>query len=75
VETGEFDVTVFEIDERGLAARDALEKLGKKLKGQHYYTDTATFALKCNVCGSRLQGEKEASKHAMTTGHSSFGEF
>lgn len=75
VETGELDVTVFEIDERGLLAREALDKLGKKLKDQHYYTDTATFALKCNICGARLQGEKEATKHAMSTGHTNFGEF
>jgi hypothetical protein len=39
-----------------------------KLKDDHYYTDTATFDLKCGVCGVGLKGEKGAREHAMSTG-------
>jgi hypothetical protein len=38
------------------------------LKGRHYYTDTATFDLRCGVCGVGLKGEKGAREHAMSTG-------
>ena len=41
------------------------------LKGRHYYTDTATFDLRCGVCGVGLKGEKGAREHAMSTGRES----
>ncbi|KZZ90926.1 Ovarian tumor, otubain [Ascosphaera apis ARSEF 7405] len=68
----EFDTRVFEsIDPV------ALEKsvdLCRILQARHYYTDTAHFTLKCNDCGTLLEGEKGALKHAATTGHHDFAE-
>jgi len=40
----------------------------------HAYTDTARFKLKCLVCGKRLEGEKEAQKHAQELKHTNFSE-
>ncbi|CAN6648670.1 ubiquitin thioesterase Otu1p [Trichomonascus vanleenenianus] len=74
-ETAEFDQTVFNADETGENVLNGLKKLGKLLKDRHYYTDTATFQIKCKTCGARLTGEKETAKHAQTTGHVDFGEF
>jgi ubiquitin thioesterase OTU1 len=39
-------------------------ELARKLKDLHYYTDTATFALRCEVCAKGLVGEKEAKERA-----------
>lgn len=74
VETAELDTTVFEADGNGARVQEALEVLGQKLKSQHYYTDTASFQLKCNNCGTILTGEKGATQHAVQTGHVDFGE-
>lgn len=41
------------------------------LKRRHYFTDTATFDLRCGVCGIGLKGEKGAREHAMSTGRES----
>lgn len=63
----EMDVKVFgREDEEVLQA--ALE-LGRLLKGRHYYTDTAKFALVCGQCGWKGRGEAEAVQHAKETGH------
>jgi len=43
----------------------------KGLKDRHYYTDTASFDLRCGVCGEGLKGEKGAREHAMSTGRES----
>ena len=56
-------------------ALPATLKLAEKLKSDHYYTDTAGFTLRCEVCRTALKGEKEAHKHAKDTGHTSFGEY
>ncbi|TFY50919.1 hypothetical protein EVG20_g11257 [Dentipellis fragilis] len=53
----------------------ALKKLAEKLRAKKAYTNTATFDLKCEICGKGLKGEKEARSHASETGHTSFGEF
>lgn len=68
------DQTVFQTDETGLQVLEAVKTLGQKLKDKHYYTDTSSFQIKCHNCGQILKGEKEATKHAMSTGHSNFGE-
>ena len=39
-----------------------------QLRARHYYTDTATFDLRCGVCGTGLRGENGARDHAMQTG-------
>ena len=49
-------------------------KLCKILQGKHYYTDTASFSITCNVCGKPCVGEKGATEHAKETGHYDFGE-
>lgn len=71
----EDDTTIFEGDLRGMQVLESLTELGKLLKNRKYYTDTAAFALKCNTCGAALVGEKDATKHAMATGHTDFGEY
>ncbi|RAL08415.1 ubiquitin-specific protease OTU1 [Aspergillus homomorphus CBS 101889] len=68
----EFDTKVFDaadplVLEKSLA-------LCKVLQGQHYYTDTAGFRLRCNICGGTFVGEKGATQHAEQTGHVDFGE-
>lgn len=39
------------------------------------YTNTATFSLKCGVCGEGFVGQIEAQKHASKTGHLEFKEY
>ncbi|KAI9707143.1 MAG: ubiquitin-specific protease otu1 [Candelina mexicana] len=68
----EFDQKVFDTAD-DVILNKALE-LCKVLQGKHYYTDTAGFAIRCNICGERLVGEKGATAHAERTGHSDFKE-
>lgn len=39
-------------------------EMSRKLNAAHYYTDTATFSLRCEVCSKGLVGEKEAKERA-----------
>lgn len=68
----EFDTKVFD------AADDAvLQKaveLCAVLQGRHYFTDTAKYSVRCNLCGKTFRGEKGATEHAKRTGHYDFGE-
>ncbi|BFZ55782.1 ubiquitin-specific protease otu1 [Savitreella phatthalungensis] len=66
------DLTQF--DTGDIAVENAVIELARKLGQKGYYTDTATFTLKCNDCGTKLQGEKAAQAHAAATGHYNFGE-
>ncbi|KAI9723735.1 MAG: hypothetical protein M1812_001035 [Candelaria pacifica] len=68
----EFDEKVFDTADDVVLIK-ALE-LCKVLRGKHYYTDTARFTIRCNVCGEQLVGEKGATAHAETTGHHDFVE-
>ncbi|RDW39632.1 hypothetical protein B0I73DRAFT_82753 [Yarrowia lipolytica] len=72
--TNSSDVTVFSQDAQGAAVLESLKVLMAELKKKHYYTDTASFAVKCNDCGSTFTGEKGALEHAKKTGHTNFGE-
>jgi len=63
------------IGAEGEQVLDALRALATKLRSKRAYTNTATFDLKCEVCGKGLKGEKEARAHASETGHVKFGEF
>ncbi|KAH9071195.1 OTU-domain-containing protein [Lactarius deliciosus] len=63
------------IGAEGERVLDALGALATKLRAKRAYTNTATFDLKCEVCGKGLKGEKEARAHASETGHVKFGEF
>ncbi|PWN24277.1 hypothetical protein BCV69DRAFT_296559 [Microstroma glucosiphilum] len=73
----EFASTLFDISTPGaLEVVDvAAGKLREKLKEKRYYTDTARFTLKCGQCGQSLKGEKEATQHAMKSGHTDFREY
>ncbi|KAI8998651.1 OTU-domain-containing protein [Trametes punicea] len=53
----------------------AAKKLADALRARRAYTNTATFDLKCQICGKGLKGEKEARAHAAQTGHVEFGEY
>ncbi|KAK1925855.1 hypothetical protein DB88DRAFT_485387 [Papiliotrema laurentii] len=68
-----FHTTVFPVSDTSIIT--AAEKLIAQLRARHYYTDTATFDLKCGTCGVGLKGEKGAREHAMQTGHVDFGEY
>jgi ubiquitin thioesterase OTU1 len=68
----EFDEKVFDrFDEEVLIKA---KELCKELQKQHYFTDTASFTIRCNVCGGTFTGEKGATEHATATGHYDFGE-
>ncbi|GAA6057772.1 hypothetical protein JCM3770_006838 [Rhodotorula araucariae] len=69
----DFDTTVFPRYQEHLL--ESAQKLVAQLRAQHAYTDTASFTLKCGDCGQALTGEKEARRHAETTGHTSFTEY
>lgn len=66
------DIKLF--DARDDVLLEAARELCAELKKQHYYTDTAKFSIKCNVCGWKGTGEQGALEHATETGHSDFGE-
>ena len=68
----EFDTKIFEAADEPVL-QTAVE-LCAILQGKHYYTDTASFGIMCNVCGQACIGEKGASEHAKQTGHYDFGE-
>ncbi|KAJ4487824.1 hypothetical protein J3R30DRAFT_3695484 [Lentinula aciculospora] len=53
----------------------AAKKLADTLRSKKAFTNTATFDLKCEVCGQGLKGEKSARAHAEQTGHTRFGEY
>ncbi|MCJ1459414.1 ubiquitin-specific protease otu1 [Mycoblastus sanguinarius] len=68
----EFDTKIFDAEDSMVLER-AVE-LCRVLQGRHYYTDTAGFSVKCNVCGKVTVGERGATDHAKATGHYDFGE-
>lgn len=70
--TPDFDTKIFEADDQ-LVLQRAVE-LCRILQARHYYTDTAHFGIRCNVCGTNCVGEKGATEHAKQTGHYDFGE-
>jgi ubiquitin thioesterase OTU1 len=68
----EFDTKIFDAADP-VVLEKALE-LCKILQARHYYTDTASFRIRCNTCGGMFVGEKGATQHAAQTGHYDFGE-
>ena len=66
------DTKVF--DSNDALVLDAATELCRVLQGKHYYTDTASFKVRCNVCGKVSVGEQGATEHAVQTGHYDFGE-
>jgi ubiquitin thioesterase OTU1 len=68
----EFDTKIFDASDNVI-----LEKavdLCRILQGRHYFTDTANFSVRCNVCKKTFIGELGATEHAAQTGHYDFGE-
>ncbi|KAK7205727.1 hypothetical protein BZA70DRAFT_276901 [Myxozyma melibiosi] len=70
----DFDQTVFVNDETGEVVFAAAKKLAEVLMKRHYFTDVASFQIRCTDCGSVFTGEREAEKHSMSTGHTGFQE-
>ena len=68
----DFDVKVFDANDEVVLSTAV--KLCAKLQKQGYFTDTAAFSLRCNVCGGMFTGEAGATEHASETGHYDFGE-
>ncbi|KAF2204110.1 OTU-domain-containing protein [Delitschia confertaspora ATCC 74209] len=68
----EHDIKLFDAKDDVLL--DAARQLCGELRKAHYYTDTAKFNIKCNLCAWKGAGEKSAVEHAEQTGHSDFGE-
>ncbi|KAH9818970.1 hypothetical protein DFH28DRAFT_1080312 [Melampsora americana] len=68
-----FDTTIFSTSEDNILISSS--QLVKLLHQQHYFTDTASFSLRCMVCKTALVGEADARKHAEQTGHTQFGEY
>jgi len=68
----DFDTKIYDAADLGVL-QGAVE-LCKILQGKHYFTDTAAFGIKCNVCGKAYIGEQGATEHAKETGHYDFGE-
>jgi ubiquitin thioesterase OTU1 len=68
----DFDTRIFDAADPVILEK-ALE-LCRTLQKRHYYTNTATFQIRCNTCGGMFVGEKGATEHASKTGHYDFGE-
>ncbi|KZV97038.1 OTU-domain-containing protein [Exidia glandulosa HHB12029] len=69
----DFHETVFDVKNEVIL--QGAREMAAKLKAKKKFTNTATFDLKCEICGKGLKGEKEARQHAKDTGHSQFGEY
>lgn len=68
----EFDTKIFDAKDDVILER-AVE-LCQILQGRHYFTDTAQFILRCNICKRTFTGEIGATEHAAQSGHYDFGE-
>ena len=68
----EFDTKIFDVQD--VVVLEAAVELCRELQRKHYYTDTAAFSIRCNVCGKMIVGEKAATEHAASTGHNDFVE-
>ncbi|TKY87541.1 hypothetical protein EX895_003555 [Sporisorium graminicola] len=68
------NLTAIGVEEAEDEVLGAAKEVCRELKRRRYYTDTASFSLKCKTCGTKLTGEKEAVQHAKQTGHGDFGE-
>lgn len=68
----EFDTKIFDAKDDVILER-AVE-LCQILQARHYFTDTAQFILRCNICKQNFTGEIGAAEHAAKTGHYDFAE-
>eukprot|EP00029_Vermamoeba_vermiformis_P004159 TRINITY_DN1468_c0_g1_i1.p1 TRINITY_DN1468_c0_g1~~TRINITY_DN1468_c0_g1_i1.p1 ORF type:complete len:386 (-),score=79.40 TRINITY_DN1468_c0_g1_i1:72-1130(-) len=68
----DMDITLFSPHDEVVTSM-ALEFV-KKLHAKGQYTDTNAFKILCTQCQKVLVGEKAATEHAMSTGHTNFVE-
>lgn len=68
----EFDTKIFDVKDDVILER--ARELCQILQSRHYFTDTANFTLRCNICGKTMSGEMEAAEHASKTDHWDFEE-
>ncbi|KAL8986505.1 MAG: hypothetical protein Q9205_000020 [Flavoplaca limonia] len=66
------DVKIFDPSDEAILA--AAIELCAELQKRHYFTDTAKFQVRCNICRKTFVGEQGATEHATSTGHYDFGE-
>jgi ubiquitin thioesterase OTU1 len=64
----DFDMRRFPVEVSDYVLQ-ATERLCRRLAEQGYMTNTATFGIRCNICGWQGNGEREAAVHATKTGH------
>jgi len=69
----EIDITIFSANDQNIVNQS--KQLVKKLRADRQFTDLEKFTLRCLVCSKGLQGEKEATKHAIDTSHQNFAEY
>lgn len=69
---GGLDITQF--DAKDIYAQECARRLAAIQHAGKQYTVTASFKLKCDICGTKVRGEADALKHGKATGHSSFSE-
>lgn len=68
----EEDLRIFDPSDEAILA--AAVELCAELQKRHYFTDTAGFQVRCNICRKTFIGEQGATEHASMTGHYDFGE-
>jgi ubiquitin thioesterase OTU1 len=74
IDSGEVAFDTSQFDENDTSILQAAQDLGKVLRGRNYFTNTSNFAIKCEVCGWKGKGEKDAQEHGNRTGHGNFSE-
>ncbi|CAK7198791.1 ubiquitin-specific protease otu1 [Sporothrix eucalyptigena] len=71
----DMDVTQWRADDNSVIEK--AKQLAAKLKSAHYYTDTTTMAIRCEMPGCENwlgAGQKDMIKHTKETGHTAFSE-
>jgi len=68
----DFDITVFNTKDTAVA--EEFQKYMEKEHSSGRFVDEYNYTLKCNDCGQKLIGNKEAVAHAKATGHTNFGQ-
>jgi len=66
----DFDVTVFNSKDAAIASE--FEKFMTKEHDRGQFVDEYNYTLKCNDCGKKMIGNKEAMEHVKATKHTNF---
>ncbi|XP_020620581.1 ubiquitin thioesterase OTU1-like isoform X3 [Orbicella faveolata] len=64
--------TVFPVDD-DMRLAEALE-IAADANQKRHFTNLSQFTIRCLVCGTPLTGQQAAQDHAISTGHTNFGE-